>query len=189
MATVFKRITQQRWKKICCSSGFWGSVCTYWMSKVLMMSRSFSGRSSYEKLREITSGLFSPLTNLLLNYFISRVVLEKPVKKFPAFYRNWRLITACARDHHLSLSRARSILSMFPSYFLKFHLNIILPSARKSFKQLFPHVSPPKTCTHLPSLNAYYMPLNAVTKHNILLRRSSIWFANTLQLVRLWFED
>jgi hypothetical protein len=48
------------------------------------------------------------------------------VKKFPAFYRNRRFITAFTTARHLSLSRARSVQPMPPSqsYFLKIDFNI-----------------------------------------------------------------
>ena len=38
------------------------------------------------------------------------------VKKFPTLYGTWRFNTEFARASHLSLSRARSILSMLASY-------------------------------------------------------------------------
>jgi hypothetical protein len=65
----------------------------------------------------------------------SRVLLEtltcfQTVKKFLEFYRTWRFITAFTSAHHLSLSWASSI----QSYFLKIHLNIILPSMPESPK-------------------------------------------------------
>ena len=62
------------------------------------------------------------------------VVLEKLtgfqlVKKFPAFYVTRRFVTAFTTTRHLSLSWASSIQVHIPtSYFLKIHLNIILPS-------------------------------------------------------------
>jgi len=54
-----------------------------------------------------------PLTYLLLTS-CNRVLLEKLngsqlVKKFPAFYGTFRLITAVTSARHLSLSSARSI--------------------------------------------------------------------------------
>jgi len=57
----------------------------------------------------------------------SRVLLEtfsgsQLVKKFPTFYGTRRFITAFTRACQLSLSWARSIQSMSPSYFLKIHL-------------------------------------------------------------------
>jgi hypothetical protein len=47
------------------------------------------------------------------------------VKKFPAFYRTRKFITAFTDYRHKSLSPARSIQLMPPSQFLKIHFNII----------------------------------------------------------------
>ena len=84
----------------------------------------------------------------------SRVLLEKLtgsqlVKKFLVFYGTRRFITAFAIPRHLSLSWARSIQSMPRSHFVKFHLNIIVPSTPGSSKWFFPPVSPAKPCMHL----------------------------------------
>ena len=59
---------------------------------------------------------------LLLTYFLTpwcRVLLEKLiglqlVKKFPAFHGTWRFITAFTSVHHLSLSWASPIQSIYP---------------------------------------------------------------------------
>jgi len=84
----------------------------------------------------------------------SRVLLEKLtgsqlVKKFPAFYVTRRFITAFTRARQLSPSWARSSQSMSPSYVLKIHLNIILPSnpgsSKWSLSIRFPHKDP--ACT------------------------------------------
>ena len=63
----------------------------------------------------------------------SRVLLEKLtgsqlVKNFPAFYGNWRFITACTGVPHLSLSWARSIQSM-----------LLQPTSWRSILLLFFH--------------------------------------------------
>jgi hypothetical protein len=80
----------------------------------------------------------------------SRVLLEKLtgfklVKKFPEFYRTRRFITAFTSAHHLSLSWANSIQSIFHptswkcALILSFHLRLGLPSG------LFPTGFPTKT--------------------------------------------
>ena len=99
-----------------------------------------------------------------------RVLLEKLtgsqlVKKFPAFYATRRFFTACTSARHLSLSRARSILSMPPSYFLMIQINIILPSTPGSSKwslyTRFLHQNPvctsplPHTC-FIPHKSHYF---------------------------------
>jgi len=77
----------------------------------------------------------------------SRVLLEKlmcpqPVKKFPTSCRTWRFITAFTNIHHLSQI---SPLHASPSYFLKIHLYIILPSVSGSSNWFFPLLLPTKT--------------------------------------------
>ena len=80
-----------------------------------------------------------------------RVLLEKPtssqlVKKFPAFHRTRRFITALTSVRHLSLSWARPIQSVYPHptswrsiLILSTHLRLGLPSG------LFPSGFPTKT--------------------------------------------
>ena len=92
------------------------------------------------------------LTYLILTYLLTpwcRVLLEQLtglqlLKKFPAFHGTRRFITALTSVRHLSLSWASSIQSTPPtSYFLKIHLNIILPSTplspKWSVSVKFPH--------------------------------------------------
>jgi hypothetical protein len=59
---------------------------------------------------------------------LEKLIVLQLLKKFSAFYGTRRFITAFASARHLSLSSASSIQSIPPSYFLKIHLNIILPS-------------------------------------------------------------
>ena len=84
--------------------------------------------------------------NLLTSW--RRVLLEKLtglqlVKKFHAFHGTWRFITALTRVHHLSLSWASPIQSIYPYptswrsiLILSTHLRLGLPSGS------FPPVSP-----------------------------------------------
>ena len=69
----------------------------------------------------------------------SRVLLEKlifpqQVEKNQAFYRLRRFTAVFTRARHLSLTWARAIQSTPPSYFLKYHFNIILPSMPRPSK-------------------------------------------------------
>jgi hypothetical protein len=88
----------------------------------------------------------------------SRVLLEKLTslqlrKKFSAFYRTWRLVTAITSAHHLLLSWASSIQSIPPhptswrSILLpSFYLHLVLPGG------LFPPGFPTNIlCMPLPS--------------------------------------
>ena len=96
-------------------------------------------------IREVTSLLTYLLTYLLTPY--STVLLEKLtgsqlVKKFPAFYRTRRFITAFSSAHHLSLSWARSI-----------QFTPCIPKWSPSFR--FPHQN--LVCTS-PLPHTSYMP-------------------------------
>ena len=98
--------------------------------------------------------LLTHLLTYLLTHLLtprSRDLLEKltgfqPVKKFPAFYRIRRFITAFTSARYLSLSRASSIQSIPPHPILKIHLNIILPptpgSPKWSLSLRFPQQNP-----------------------------------------------
>ena len=108
---------------------------------------------------------FSLRTLYISNYFLTylltpwcRVLLEKLtglqlVKKFPAFHRTRRFITALTNISHLSLSWASPIQSIYPNstswrsiLILSTHLHLGLPSG------LLPSGFPTKTlCTPLSS--------------------------------------
>ena len=99
----------------------------------------------------------------LLNYLLtpwSRVLLEKLIKKFPAFYRTPKFITVLTSARHLSLSWANSIQSPQPLptswrsiLILSSHLRLGLPNGS------FPQVSPPKP---LPSSIRATCPANLI---------------------------
>ena len=94
------------------------------------------------------------LNKSLITYLLTpwcRVLLEQPtglqlVKKFPTFHRTRRFITALTSVHHLSLSWASPIQSIYPQptswrsiLILSTHLSLGLASG------LFPSVFPTKT--------------------------------------------
>jgi len=84
----------------------------------------------------------------------SRVLLEKLpgsqlVKKFPAFYGNRRVINVFKKVRHLSLSWARTVLSMLLTHFLEIDFDIIFPSTPKSSKWSRYLGFQPKSCIHL----------------------------------------
>ena len=95
----------------------------------------------------------------------STVLIKKPttfhlVKKFPAFYGNWRFVTAftSAPPPVLILSQLDPVHT--PTFhFLKIHLNVILPSAlgppKWSLSFRFPHQNPVYTS---PVTHSCHMP-------------------------------
>ena len=116
------------------------------------------------------SALVTLLTYLLTAW--CRVLLEKLtglqlVKKFPAFHRTRRLITALTRIRHLSLSWASPIHSIYPHptswrsiLILPTHLCLGLPSG------LLPSGFPTKTLhTPLSSPTHATCPAHLQSKH------------------------
>ena len=125
------------------------SYDTYLLPFYLTYSRTYL--LIYLLIQSLTR-LFSPWSRVLLEKLFG----SQLVKKFPAFYGTRRFITSFTCARYLSLSWASSLQSMSPSYFLKIHLNIMLPSTPESSKWhislRFPHQSPicisllPHTC-------------------------------------------
>jgi hypothetical protein len=70
----------------------------------------------------------------LFTHSWSRFLLEKLRDLSWSFYENWRFISAFVTARHISLSRAKTIQSIFPSKLLQIHFNIILPSTPGSSK-------------------------------------------------------
>jgi hypothetical protein len=82
-----------------------------------------------------------------------KLIVPELAKKFPAFCKNRRFITAFIRTHHLSLSRARSIQSIPPPHFLKIYFTVNIPSTHRSSKwSLSPHISSSNSCTRPSSV-------------------------------------
>ena len=111
-----------------------------------------------------------------------RVFLEKLtglqlVKKFPAFHRTWRFITALTSVRHLSLSWASPIQSIYPhpTYWrfiliLSAHLHLGLPSGS------FPPVSPPR-------------PYTPLSPHPHTLHAQPISFFSNLSPAQCWVRN
>ena len=107
---------------------------------------------------------------------LSRGLLEKLtgfqlIKKFPAFYEIWRVITTFTSAHHLSLSSARSIQSM-PSHPTSWRSILILSSCLCLGlpRGLVPSGFPTKTlCTVLPS------PIHATCPGHLILLNLITW--------------
>ena len=132
----------------------------------------FVAQSPYRLRHYAPSSVFVKLINTItpILYALtpwSRVLREKPtcpklLKKFPAFYRTRRFITAFTAARHLSLFSARSIQSMPSSHFSKIRLNIILPSMPASSKWSpflrFPRLNPvcPIRAARLVHLSHFY---------------------------------
>ena len=115
-----------------------------------------------------------PYTYLLhgAESFLEKLTGLLLIKKFPAFHGTRRFITALTSVHHLSLSWASPIQSIYPHptswrsiLILSTHLRLCLPSGS------FPPVSPPRPYTpplpthtrHMPSpshSSRFYHPHN-----------------------------
>ena len=118
----------------------------------------------YDLLSFIPINFMFYLCNIYLLTPWCRVLLEKLtglqlVKKFPAFHRTWRFITALTSVRHLSLSWASPIQSIYPHptswksiLILSTRLRLGLPSG------LFPSGFPTKTLySPLSSPNFIYV--------------------------------
>ena len=97
------------------------------------------------------------LTNSWSTVLLEKLTGSLLVKKFPAFYRNRRFITAFTTARHLHLFWTRPIQSMPPSHFLKIHLAPSTPGSSKwSLFLGFPHQNP--ACVfHLPHTFYFYL--------------------------------
>ena len=94
--------------------------------------------SSYRHIFKKRRRKIRYLHKVVLNYLLTpwrRVLLQKLVKKLPAFHGTRRLITALTSVRHLSLSWARPIQSIYPHptswrsiLILSTHLRLGLPS-------------------------------------------------------------
>ena len=138
--------------------------------------------NSYRRIKWYKVKYSFGLLHALFAYFLtpySTVLLEwqtgpQLVKKFPTFYGTRRFITALTSACYPYPSWTRSIQSMSPpSYFMKIHLIIILPSApgcsKWSLSLRFPHQNPvctstfPHTCYMLrPSDSSQFDHLNNI---------------------------
>jgi hypothetical protein len=140
--------------------------------------------------------LLTYLLNYLPTYLLipwCRVLLEQLtglqlVKKFPAFHRTRRFITAFTSVRHLSLSWASPIQSIYPHLtswrsvlILSTHLHLGLPSGLfpSGFPPARPYTppSPTQTC-HVPSpshSSPFYHP-QSVYRHEVKTRLShKLW--------------
>ena len=133
---------------------------------------------------------FSTVTAYLLTYLLTpwcRVLLEKLtglqlVKKFPAFHGTWRFITALTSIHHLSLSWANPIQSIYPHptpwrsiLILSTHLRLGLSSGR------LPSGFPTKTL-YTPSPHPYAPHAQPIPFFSI-LSPAQYWVSSTFFLL------
>jgi len=125
--------------------------CVYIFLAPSLYDTTTSGKSSLGTCDSFLVGLSQG--GILPSYLLTawtRVLLEKLVKKFPAFYGTRKFITAFTSARHLFLSWASSIQSIPPHstswgsiLILSSHLSLGLPNG------LFPSGFPNKPCTHL----------------------------------------
>jgi len=140
---------------------------------------SAAGMEEYRYTSTYTVGLYHEHFTYLITYLLTpwcRVLLEKLtglqlVKKFPAFHRTRRIITALTSVRHLSLSWANPIQSIYTFHLLEICSNIIRPSTPRSPQWSpslrFPHQVPihPRLLIHtrhMPSAShsRFYHPHN-----------------------------
>jgi hypothetical protein len=105
----------------------------------------------------------------------SWVFLVNLITKFATFYVTRRFITVLTKARHLFLSRATSIQSSPPSYFLNVHINILIPSTPRSFMCYLPLMFFPQNPVCTSTLyHACFLPhpTNASRLHH----QNNVWW-------------
>ena len=91
------------------------------------LSRTFEEHNSTGSTAKLLTYLLTYLLHGAESFLTSYLVLQL-IKKVPAFYGTRKFITVLTSARHLSILSQLHPVPTTPSYFLKIHLNIILPS-------------------------------------------------------------